>query len=212
MTAQEILNKFHLYIDDNSEMSSDDELDLLNKVYDDLMTDRTWEFLKKTATGSILTDSIGSYITLPSDFRYMAENNQTTNNADSTDNNASQKVVFVGSSYTPYQMINFSDRRQYRNSGGYCYVSLSEGKIRFTATPIDTTYEFDYIYKWPALDISATPVFPSEFHHILYHLMAVDSVIINLFDRAHSYAVENFNSADDIKKKMILYNSLQTFN
>lgn len=208
MTGQELLNKFHLYTGDQSDLSSDDELDLLNKVYDDVMQRRPWEFLKKSASGSISSDATSSYITVPADFRYFIENNQKTDNSSTTYNNASPKVIFVGSNYTPYQIVNFSDRRQYLNQTGFAYLSLTDGKIRFTATPVDSTYEFDYIKQWDALTTGTSPVFPTDFHDMLYQMMAVDSVIITLFDRARSYAVENQNAADDAFKKLCYYNSM----
>lgn len=208
MTGQELLNKFHLYTGDQSELSSADELDLLNKCYDDVMQRRPWEFLKKTASGSISSDATSSYITVPDDFRYFIENNQKTDNSSTTYNNASPKVIFVGSNYTPYQIVNFSDRRQFLNQTGFAYLSLADNKIRFTATPVDSTYEFDYIKQWDALTTGTSPIFPADLHDMLYQMMAVDSVIINLFDRAHSYAVENQNAADDAFKKLCYYNSM----
>lgn len=208
MTGQELLNKFHLYTGDQSELSTTDELDLLNKCYDDVMQRRPWEFLKKTASGSISSDATSSYITVPTDFRYFSENNQKTDNSSTTYNNASPKVIFVGSNYTPYQIVNFSDRRQFLNQSGFAYLSLVDNKIRFTAPPVDSTYEFDYIKQWDELALDTEPIFPSDFHDMLYQMMAVDSVIINLFDRARSYAVENQNAADDAFKKLCYYNSM----
>ena len=212
LNGQTIINKFHLYVGDQSELSTQDELDLLNKVYDDVLNQRPWEFLKKSATGSILSDATGSYITIPTDFRYFIENYEKTDNADTSYNNASQKVIFVGSNFTPYQIVNFSDRRQFRNSGGFCYPDIANGVIRFTVPPTDSTYEFDYIGNWPALTLGTYPLFPADFHDMLYQLMSVDSVIINMFDRSHSYAVENQNAADNMLKKLCYWNSLQTFN
>lgn len=219
LTGQTIINKFHLYVGDQSELSTDDELDLLNKVYDDVMNRRPWSFLKKTASGAISFDGTNYYVTLPADFRYFIEDNQKTDNADTTYNNASQKVVYVGVNQVPWQLINFSDRRRYMNqkagtgSSGFCYPDIANNKLIFCAKPDDTSYyEFDYIYNWPSLDLNSSPLFPADFHDMLYQLMSVDSVIINLFDRSHSYAVENQNAADDMYKKLCYWDSMQTFN
>jgi hypothetical protein len=212
LTGQQIINKFHLYTGDQSELSTQDELDLLNKVYDDVLNTRPWEFLKKSVSGSILTDAIGAYIPLPADFRYFIENNQKTDNADTTFNNASPKVIFVGPNFTPYQIVNYSDRRQFRTSSGFCYPDLANNVIRFTVAPTESTYEFDYIYNWSALTLATSPLFPADFHDMLYQLMSVDSTIINLFDRAHSYAPENQKAADDMMRKLVYWNSMQTFN
>jgi hypothetical protein len=212
MTGQQIINKFHLYTGDQSELSTQDELDLLNKVYDDVMNKKPWEFLKKQASGSIQFDGTNYYISFPSDFRYLIENNQDTNNDTTTYNNASPKVIFVGPNYTPYQVMNWSDRRQQRGSGYFVYPDMANKRFVFTGNPIEMTYEFDYIKNWDELALNTEPIFPSDFHDMLYQLMAVDSVIVNLFDRAHSYAKENQVAADDMLKKLSYYNSMLTFN
>ncbi len=176
------------------------------------MQDRPWEFLKKTVSGSIQTDGITSWITLPYDFRYFIENNEKTDNSSTSYNNASPKVVFIGSNYTPIQIVNFSDRRQFRNTSGFAYPDIVNQKLVFTWLPTETTYEFDYIYQWAELTLTSSPIFPADFHNMLYQLMAVDSVIINLFDRSHSYAAENQKGADKLFKALCYWNSLQSFN
>lgn len=212
MTGQEILTRFHLYVGDQSELSTEDELALANKKYDEVLGNRPWEFLKTSASGSILSDGTVSYITLPYDFRYFIENNQKTDNSESPQNNASPKVVFVGPNYIPYQIINFSDRRQFRNSSGYAYPDLANQRLVFTMPPADTTYEFDYVAQWTPLELGTSPIFPVDFHPMIAQLMAVDSTIIELFDRAHSYAKENQAEANESMARLCHYNSLQTFN
>jgi hypothetical protein len=212
MTGEQIIDKFHIYTGDQSELSSQEELDLLNNVYQNVMQDRPWEFLKKTVSGSIQTDGITSWITLPYDFRFFIENNEKTDNSSTSYNNASPKVVFIGPNYTPIQIVNFSDRRQFRNTSGFAYPDIVNQKLVFTWLPTETTYEFDYIYQWAELTLTSSPIFPADFHNMLYQLMAVDSVIINLFDRSHSYAAENQKGADKLFKALCYWNSLQTFN
>ena len=212
MNGQQIIDKFRIYVGDQSELSSQEELDLLNNVYQNVMQDRPWEFLKKTVSGSIQTDGITSWITLPYDFRFFIENNEKTDNSSTSYNNASPKVVFIGPNYTPIQIVNFSDRRQFRNTSGFAYPDIVNQKLVFTWLPTETTYEFDYIYQWAELTLTSSPIFPADFHNMLYQLMAVDSVIINLFDRSHSYAAENQKGADKLFKALCYWNSLQTFN
>lgn len=213
LTGQQIINSFHLYCGDQSDLSTTDELNLLNNVYQNVMQSRAWSFLKKTATGSILTDSSGNaYIPFPSDYRFIIENNQKTDNADTTYNNASQKVIFTGANYTPNQVVNWSDRRQFRNSAGFVYPDVANSRFVFTVRPADTTYEFDYIANWPDLTLTTSPLFPADFHNMLFNLMAVDSTIINLFDRSHSYAAENQASADRLYKALCYWDSMQTYN
>ena len=209
MTGQDILNKFHTYTGDQSELSTAEELDLLNNVYQDILSERPWEFLKKVATGTLAVQSDGSATaTLPSDFRYFIENNQYTDISRQQYNNAVGKVVFTGPNYTPNQIINYSDRRQFRTQSGYCYVDIVQNKLVFPVAPSDLTYEFDYIYRWSDIGLNDSPIFPSEFHYMIYQLMAVDSVIINLFDRSHSYAKENQEGAAVNLKALRYWNSM----
>lgn len=213
MIASEIITKFHLYCGDQSELSSDDELDLLNNVYGNVLQDRPWEFLKSNATGAITVSNGVATIPLPENFRIFAENNNYTDNQTEIRNNASPKVVFVGQSYEPYQIVNYSDRRQYRNQAHYCYVDPVLKAIVFTALPSDTSlYDFDYIFQWDDLAIGDTPIFPADFHNILFSLMCVDLEIINLFDKTHSFAVQNQAAADKGMKAMQLYNANLLFN
>jgi len=196
MNGQQIIDKFHTYTDDQSELSSQEELDLLNNVYQDVYTERHWVWLKKQASGNSFTSFATNawYINLPTDFLAFAENNNMTDDTYGPNNNAAPKVVFI---YTPdgvpvpYQIVNFSDRRQYFNKNGYCYVDYANNRIVFTQQPVSQQYEFDYIYKPPALTLATSPVFDSDYHQILVHGMAIDHEIIQLFDRAHSYAPEN---------------------
>ncbi|OQB08209.1 MAG: hypothetical protein BWY21_01389 [Parcubacteria group bacterium ADurb.Bin216] len=197
-TSQDILSKFELYLDDTSELSSSEELDLLNKVYLDVCSDRPWEFLKKQASGSILTDSIGSYITIPTDFSMF-----------STIGDNGLPIIYVGTNYDEYQVVNFSDRREYRNQSGYAYLDLSNGKIYFTTTPSATTYEFDYC-KIPALitlSPATTPVFPSAFWYVLVHGMAIDGYIIQLFQKDRAYTKEHSEEYQRWLNKLAYYNS-----
>lgn len=203
MTAQNIINEiFQVYVDDTSELSAIEELALLNRIYKRLCRQRSWVILKTSATGTISQSGTIYYITLPTDFGFLAGNNQT-------DDNDSPKVIFVGSNYVPYKVINFSDRRQHRDSDGYAYVDLANNRIVFTGNPTanGTTYEFDYI-KIPAdLAVGDSPVFPSDFHPVIGWGMAVDSYIIQLFDKARSYAAENQIKYNDGFKDMCLWDS-----
>tara|TARA_R110000868_G_scaffold9504_1_gene47155 strand:- start:5580 stop:6218 length:639 start_codon:yes stop_codon:yes gene_type:complete len=191
MTGATIITTFELQVNDVTELSSVEELALANRVYKKICREQPWEFLKKQDAGSILTDATGSYITLPADFIAFTENFTYTNNSISVENNAAPKVIFTGTSYTPNQIINWSDRRQYLNSQGYAYVDIANSKIRFTAAPADATYEFDYYYTPDDLTTATSPVFPADFHNIIVFGMAVENDILQLSEKAKSYAAEN---------------------
>lgn len=196
MTLQEIINKFHTYTDDQSELSSQEEIDLANDVYQDIYSDRDWEWLKKEASGTLdsFTNS-DSHINVPSDFMRFSVNNNMTDNTYEPDNNAVPKVVYIitaDGSYDPWQVVNFSDRRKYLNRSGFCWYDMRNGQIVFSMKPVNNSYEFDYIARPPALALPADePIFNSDFHQMIVHGMAVSSSIINLFDKARSYAPEN---------------------
>lgn len=197
-TAQDIITKFELYLDDTSELSSSEELDLLNKVYLDVCSDRPWEFLKKQASGTVLTDTVGSYITIPTDFSMFT-----------TKDEQNKPIIYIGSSYDEYKVVNFSDRREYREQSGYAYMDMANGKIYFTFAPSSTTYEFDYC-KIPALitlSPATTPIFPSAFWYLLVHLMAVDGYIVQLFQKDRAYTKEHQQEADRWLTKLAYYNA-----
>lgn len=196
-TAEEIIQTFELQVNDVTELSSDEELKLLNRVYMRLCTCRPWEILKTSVSGAILSDTEGYYITKPEDFLFFVENNQTTQNNDTVDNNASPKVVFIGTQFTPFQIVNYSDRRQYRNGGNYAYIDLGQNKIRLIGTPLELIYEFDY-YKMPALlTITDYPVFPGTFHDMFSYAMASENDILQLSDKARAYLKENQAKYDE---------------
>ena len=208
MTGSEIISAFELYVDDATELNAVDELTLANKVYKKILRNKPWEFLKKTATGTL--SMTVPYVALPSDFSFMAENNQTTDISVGIDNNASPKVVFVikNGSYNPYQIINFSDRRQYLNKDGYAYVDLANSRLIFTLQPTTAySYEFDYIYMPTDITLSTSPIFPTDFHPMIYHGMAVEHDIIILFEKARSYAPENQAKYNDYMRDLAYYNS-----
>ena len=206
MITSEIITNFELFVDDTTELSAQEELSLANKIYRRVLNYRPWEFLKKEATGTLSTSV--AYVSLPADFAYMAENNQYTNNSAAIDNNASPKVVFVGTNYNPYQIINFSDRRQYRNQAGYAYIDIVNSRLVFTAQPTAAeSYEFDYIHNPADLTTATSPIFPSRFHEIIYHGMASEDYIIQQFDKAKSYVVENQNKYLDYLRDMSYWNS-----
>lgn len=193
LTAAEIITAFELQVNDITELSSAEELALLNRIYQKLCSYKPWEILKVSASGVVLTDATGSYITAPTDFAFFIENNMYTDNSIGVSNNAAPKVIFIiqNGAYQPYQIINFSDRRQYYNRSGFAYYDAVNNIIRFTAAPVGTSYEFDYI-KVPAnLTLTDYPVFPGQFHPIFQFGMAVDNEILQLSPKATSYATEN---------------------
>lgn len=211
ITAGEIITKFELQVSDLTELSSAEELDLLNDKAQDVAMERPWETLKKKATGALAYDSSVAmwYITKPTDFSFFCENNSYTDNSLPIENNAAPRVIFVGVNYSPYQIINFSDRQQYRNQSNVCYLDLEAGKIYFPAAPADTSfYQFDYI-KLPPLMTATTETpdwLPNRFRKMLAFAMAVDDDILQKSPKAQSYAPENRAKYQDTLARMNFWN------
>lgn len=203
MIASAIIAKFELYVGDTTELSSADELDLLNKVYFRVADDKTLEIFKKNRTGTMTTTTT---IALPDDFSNLVENYNWTDNAFSTE--IGQKPVVVWINNSPIYVVNWSDRRQYLNNANYCYLDIAANLIRFPyAQPSSATYDFDYKYVPAALTANDSPVFPARFHDVLYHGMCVDDMVTQLFDKARSYADWNQAQYNDYLKRLALWNA-----
>jgi len=178
MTGTDIIARFNLQVDDSSELSSSEELDLVNEVYSDVSNDRPWEWLRATATGT--TSTSVSYIALPSDFREVKANKDGIS------------VIFVGTDYQEYKVISFSDRRSYRNQNGFCYIDIPTQRLYFTLQPTTAkAIEYDYIKIPTVLTTSTSPLFREGFHKIIAYGMAARFNPIELSDKSTSYMREN---------------------
>ena len=67
MQTEKVINKFRVWVDDASELSIEEELDLAHEKLDEILGERTWSFLKKTAS----VDIVNSEVILPEDFKYV---------------------------------------------------------------------------------------------------------------------------------------------
>ena len=194
ISTQDIITAFELYFGDETSLSSAEELALVQKKYNEVLMSEEWEFLKTTASGTVS----GTNITQPTDFDRLTTDQQ----------------IYIGSGSQNFQVIPYTNRRKYANQRGYFYYDAKNGKFVSTQSLSDT-YSFDYIYVPPALDlVSSNPVFPTRFYDMLYHAMCIDSDIINLSDKARSYAKENeakyyqfLSSMKDWNKKLSAFNT-----
>jgi len=195
MTKSEIITKFRLFMDDTTELSTQEESDLFDKIYLQVTSDRPWEFTKKAFTGTQSTSV--PYIALPSDFAYLA-----------IGKGGEKPVILVGSTYEPYEVINFADRRSYVNKKGYAYVDIVNNNLVFTAQPTDTlAVEYDYCAVPASLNSGQSPAFPARFHDIIYHGMCADEFMIEQSDKLKSYRNENLNKYRDYMDLMAYWNS-----
>lgn len=207
LNTAEIISKFELYVDDGTELSSQEELDLANKIYQSICSFRPWEFLKTPYSATIINNEIA----LPGNFAYISSNNQSSDSSVSQETETAPKGVFVGPNYTFVRMINFSDRRRHQNEN-VCYIDPSDSTIKFVTTQTDTTAEFDYIKIPTDLELSTGPIFPARFWDIIAYGMATDDFAIQLFDKARSYAGENQVKFNSILKDMGYWNAQSFLN
>lgn len=192
-TATEIITTFELLVNDITELSTSEELALLNRIYFKICRSRPWEALKTGVSGTMSGSGIdGFYITIPSDFSFFSPNYQYTDNTISSQQNSVPAVIFVGSSYTPYKIVNFSDRRQYLGQTGYAYLDLANNRIVMCGTPISTSYSFDYIKVPSILVANSTPaLIPTDMQDMIAFGMAADNDILQLSPKATAYREEN---------------------
>lgn len=199
-TGQQIIEEFRLYVDDSSELSSAEEVSLLNKIYHKVLDHKDWEFLRKehTATASITVP----YISLPSDFKNIAINWQ-----DNWDGEPSQ-VVFLGTKRIT--LIPFSMRRNYDSNSNFCYIDARQNRLYFCGQPTSAdSISFDYIYIPDDLTTITSPVFNATHHSVIMHGMVVDFYSIEQTDKARSYYEENLIAYQDFIERMSRVNLKQ---
>ena len=186
MTGAQIISRYQLLVDDASELSSTEELDLLNEVYGEIQDDRPWEWLRGTATGT--TSTSVPYIALPVDFKHIMPNQDN------------ESVVFVGTDFVEYKVVSYSRRREFRNQDGFVYIDIPNFRLYFTLQPITAkAIEYEYIKVAAALTTATSPLFRAGLHSILAYAMAERLPSIEQADKITSYAPEN-----QVRKQKIL--------
>lgn len=202
MTKADIIEKFELYLDDGTELSTTETSDLFDKMYRQINSDRPWEGTKTEGTGT--TSTSVPYVSLPANFLYLTANNNFTDSSEQ----AGRPVVFVGTTYEPYEVVSWSDRRRYRDESGFAYIDFANSRLYFTKQPSGAySVEFDYHAQQTALATGDTPWFPEEFHDLIYHMMCADDYVIQQSDKAKSYKSENEKMAKDYMERMVYWNS-----
>jgi hypothetical protein len=201
MTKSQIIVKAQLYLDDMSDLSTQEFSDLFDKMYRKVNSARPWEGTKKEGTAT--TSTTVPYVSLASDFLFLTQNANYTDSSEL----ASRPVVFRGTSYVPYEVVSWSDRRQYRESNK-AYIDIANSRLYFTQQPtVAEAVEYDYHGQMPALTDTDSPWFPEEYHDVLYHLMVADDFMIQHSDKAKSYRSENMKAADEYLNDMTFWNS-----
>jgi hypothetical protein len=203
MTKSQLKDKFVLYLDDMSELSDAEVDELFDTKYNMVNSDRPWEGTKAEATGT--TSTSVPYISLPSDFLYLTQNNNYTETASEL---AKNPVIFVGADYAPYKVVSWSDRRQYREQANTAWLDIPNSRLVFAKQPVSAlAVEYDYFKIMPALTDSDEPWFPAVYHEIMYHAMCIDDFIIQQSEKAKSYKKEHEDMYRDYLRRMAQWNA-----
>lgn len=178
MQPDDIIKQFEVYVDDSTELSDQEEYALLTKTLNTIYNDRSWEFLRKSAS---VTTTTGTTAPLPTDF-ISVMNNYSENNENALPERA---VAYIGG--VPYFFIPKGMATQ-KAGGNYVYVDLLNKTLVFTATVGQgQTATFDYKYL-PAEITSNLSVIalPEQVHRYLGQVMAIDDDIIQKTEKARS--------------------------
>lgn len=194
MTIQQIIDLFHLLMDDTSDLSTSEELIIANKIHKKICI-KPYEFLKIEKSGTL--SATDNYVALPADFLMIPDN---------IVDDDSPKKVYVGSGKRIYDVINFADRRDYVDTDGYCYIDFANQRLVFTNQPKAEAYSYDYIYIPADLAVGDTPKIP-VCQEIIAYGMAVSSYILQQYPKMQSYQRENQAIYDDLLEEIDYYNS-----
>ena len=194
MTAQQIIDLFHLLMDDTSDLSTSEELIIANKIHKKICI-KPYEFLKIEKSGTLSASD--TYVDLPADFLMIPDN---------IVDHDSPKKIYVGSDNRLYDVINFADRRDHKDQDGYCYIDFANQRLVFTKQPIAEAYSYDYIYIPADLAVGDTPKIP-VCQEIIAYGMAISSYIIQQYPKMQSYQKENQKIYDDLLEEIDYYNS-----
>jgi len=200
MTKAQILQKFNLYLDDFTELSTVEAGQLFDKIYERINSERPWEGTKAAFAG--VTSTSTPSVALPVDFLYLTANNNTTDG-----DQAFGPVVFVGPTFSPYRVVSYSDRRQYRTHTNVTWIDTPAGQLTFAVQPTSAlAVEYDYHRRMPTLADGESPWFPI-YHDMIYHGMCIDDFVIQQSDKAKSYKADHEKMFAEYMEKLAYYNS-----
>lgn len=192
MTKGETITRAQLWLDDTSELSDQEFSDLYDTNYRKINRSRPWQGTKKE--GSTTTSTSVPYVNLETDFVYLTANGNYTD----ASYEASRPVIFRGSNYSRYEVVNWDDRRQYRNNDGFAYIDKPNNRLYFTKQPtVAELCEYDYHSSMPMLTNEQTPWFGADYADQLFHMMVADDIVIQASPKAKSYRNENLKLAKE---------------
>ena len=114
----------------------------------------------------------------------------------------------MGPTYTQYKVVNFSDRRQYREATEVAYLDLANDNLVFTQTPSSgLAVEYDYHYLPANVGSGESSWIPAQFDDIIYHGMCADDFMIQQSEKARSYRDENIAAYNMWLEKLAYWNA-----
>jgi hypothetical protein len=197
LTGQQIIDRFELYTDDTTELSSDEEIILANDKLRLIYMEQNWEFLRRKKTGSV---EIDGKITSPTDFDELMENYSE----DPTISEPLLKVIFIGSMKNPYYVVPMGQRNA-NNFSNVCWIDPLDRKINFAQSPgSGATYEYDYKTSPDDITVDVSPLLPAEYHPMIVFSMLIDEDIIKKSEKARSNMQDNANQYQRYLKNLKL--------
>ncbi len=179
LTGQHLIDRFELYTDDTTELSSDEELSLANDKLRLVYMEQPWEFLRRQKQGVV---GAGGNISVPNDFDELLENY----NDDPIAQEPLQKVVFVGSDRNPHLVVPMGQRYAHTRTN-ICWFDPFDRSINFSENlSAGTPYLFDYKTSPDDLTLTTSPALPSEYHPMIVFSMLIDDEIIQKSEKARS--------------------------
>ncbi len=201
MNGADIIKRFELWTDDQTELSTDEELFLANQKANEIYNANVWEFLRKGATGSFAGGEI-DLATVAPDFKHLMQNYSK----DTSYPTPTETVVFVGGA--PFQVIPMAMRTQMQGRN-VCYVDIVANKIKFTQASIGGNFEFDYQYQPTDFTANTSPAFPAnvESGMVVVYAMLLDDDIIQKTEKGRTNIKENAAQYSRLLSNLKSYNA-----
>lgn len=199
MQPDDIIKQFEVYVDDLTELSTDEEYALLTKVLNSIYNDRSWEFLRKTA--SVTTTTVNT-APLPADF-VSVMNNYSEN---PYNNIPEMAVAYVDG--IPFKFVPKGNAVQMAG-GNYVTIDIVNSRLEFlTSVGTGKTVTFDYKYQPSPITSNASPIaLPELGHRYLGQVMAIDDDIIQKTEKGRSNLQANSVARAQLLRDLSHYNA-----
>lgn len=199
MQPDDIIKQFEVYVDDLTELSTDEEYALLTKVLNSIYNDRSWEFLRKTAS---VTTTTARTAPLPADFVSVM------NNYSENPYNRIPEIAVAYVNGVPFKFIPKGNATQMAG-GNYVIVDIVNNTLEFLKdVGAGVTATFDYKYQPDAITSNLSPIaLPELGHRYLGQVMAIDDDIIQKTEKGRSNLQANSIARAQLLRDLAHYNA-----